>query len=111
MPSFSSISNNSKHSDGDGEFTLSASGMSAVGGLEVSPDDNGNLAYNSGDFSVIDGVCTFTGDEFLTCGLIDKDTTGSCGYGVKAEYQDGRAVLLEFFTQSSSFGERLAAKN
>ena len=93
-------------SDGNGEFSISASGMSGTGVVQADPIDNGIVAYNACDFDNIDGVCTFTASEDLTCGFVDGGSPGSCGYGVTAKKEGGKTVVLNF-----GGADRLAAKN
>jgi hypothetical protein len=84
-------------------LSLLAAGTGAV---QADPADNGIVAYTPSDFEYIDYVCNFTGSADLTCGLVDGGSPGSCGYGITAQYQDGKSVVLNF-----GGADRLAAKN
>ena len=125
-------------SDGSGQFGISASGMSGVevkDGLvtntnvvQTNPFDNGLLRYVSDDFdrdldstndfadwtpalNLDSDTCVFRGSVDMTCGLVDGDTPGSCGYGVRAAYVDGRTLVLDFPYGMENYGTRIAAKS
>ena len=77
-------------SNGTGELSISAIGLS--GEITSSKYDFGYINYDPGDFSVIDGVCTFTSSAELTC---PKANNANCLYSVKFGYQDGRTLVFQ----------------
>ena len=81
------ISPSEYDSNGSGQFSVSAIGLS--GEITSTEYDFGYTAYSSSDFVSIDGVCTFTSPE-LTC---PKKAGEQCGYSVTIEYQDGRTLV------------------
>ena len=90
------ISPSEYDSNGSGQFSVSAIGLS--GEITSADTDFGYIAYDPGDFNFIEGVCTFTSSDELTC----PKKSGKCGYSLIIEYQDGRTLVQKVIPRSGT---------